>query len=168
MLLSMADATSYMIFPHTLLLAHALLFLSTKHPKHRTYPAANSNIRQPNTQPDRSAYIHITYTHTHTYIIKAIEKRMLVMLSSIVVSDAKQYQACCGRELVQLLEAAKLVLHSWRSQLEHDCTRGSIGPRLESGVEVAENKAVSTSDKWSAHRTEGGLVWATYKVTALR
>ena len=69
---------------------------------------------------------------------------------------------------MQLLEAAKLVLQSWRSQLEHDCTRGSIGPRLESGVEVAENKAVSTSDKWCAHRTEGGLVWATYKVSALR
>ena len=57
------------------------------------------------------------------------------------------------------------MLQSWRQTLEHDCTRGSISPRLESGVEVAENKAVATSDKWGGHKLQGGLVWATYKVT---
>ena len=48
--------------------------------------------------------------------------------------------------------------------LEQHCTQGSINPCLQSGVEVAENKAVATSTKWSAHKSEGGLQWATYKV----
>lgn len=71
---------------------------------------------------------------------------------------------CFARELAKLLESTTAVLQSWRRTLEHDCTRGSISTRLDFGVEVAENKAVATSDKWSAHRLEGGLVWATYKV----
>lgn len=59
-----------------------------------------------------------------------------------------------ARELAKLLEAAMVVLQSWRSMLEHDCTRGGIGPRLECWVEVAEKKSIATFDKWGTRLKE--------------
>ncbi|DBA74384.1 TPA: hypothetical protein ACH3X1_011148 [Trebouxia sp. C0004] len=68
-------------------------------------------------------------------------------------------------ELAKLQVAAKELLASWKFMLEHDCTQGSISPRLLSGAEAAENRAVSTQAKWGAHKKDGGYYWATYKAT---
>ncbi|KAL0055055.1 hypothetical protein WJX82_006331 [Trebouxia sp. C0006] len=68
-------------------------------------------------------------------------------------------------ELAKLQAAAKELLGSWKFVLEHDCTQGSISPRLFSGAEAAENKAESTQAKWGAHKRDGGYYWATYKAT---
>lgn len=69
-------------------------------------------------------------------------------------------------ELAKLELAAKTLLAAWKQSLEHDCTQGSISPRLHSGADVARNRAVATQGKWGAHKREGGLYWSTYKVRA--
>ena len=68
------------------------------------------------------------------------------------------------RELAKLQAAAEELLSSWKFVLEHDCTQGSISPRLFAGAEAAENRAESTQAKWGAHKRDGGYYWATYKV----
>lgn len=68
------------------------------------------------------------------------------------------------RELERLLADVKIHLEAWKRQLQHECTQGSISPRLSSGAEAAENRAVATQAKWGAHKREGGYYWATYKV----
>ena len=70
----------------------------------------------------------------------------------------------CFSELAKLEAATKQLLAAWKLGLEHDCTQGSISPRLKSGADVARNRAVATQAKWGAHKREGGLYWSTYKV----
>ena len=72
--------------------------------------------------------------------------------------------AVCFSELAKLRSAAQQSLATWKESLEYECTKGTISPRLASGAGVAENRAVATQAKWGAHKTEGGLYWATYKV----
>lgn len=67
-------------------------------------------------------------------------------------------------ELGKLKSAAKQLLAAWKQGLEHDCTQGGISPRLNLGADAARNRAVATQAKWGAHKRDGGLYWATYKV----
>lgn len=67
-------------------------------------------------------------------------------------------------ELAKLQSAAQQSLATWKEGLECECTQGTISPRLSSGADVAKNRAVATQAKWGAHKREGGLYWATYKV----
>ena len=78
--------------------------------------------------------------------------------------DACQTVLVVCRELEKLQSAIKQLLAGWKDTLEYDCTRGTISPRLLSGAEMAANRAVTTQAKWGAHKREGGLYWATYKV----
>lgn len=73
----------------------------------------------------------------------------------------------CSSELAKLLAAAKQSLVTWKASLEYECTKGTISPRLHSGADVARNRAVATQAKWGAHKREGGLYWATYKVCSM-
>ena len=73
----------------------------------------------------------------------------------------------CSSELAKLLSAAQQSLVTWKESLEYECTKGTISPRLHSGAGVARNRAVATQAKWGAHKREGGLYWATYKVCAM-
>ena len=73
----------------------------------------------------------------------------------------------CFSELGELQSAARQLLTAWKQSLEHDCTKGTINPRLNQGADVAKNRAVATQAKWGAHKTEGGLYWATYKVHSI-
>lgn len=72
--------------------------------------------------------------------------------------------AVCCSELAKLQSAAQQSLTTWKEGLEYECTKGTISPRLNSGADVAKNRAVATQAKWGAHKREGGLYWATYKV----
>lgn len=72
--------------------------------------------------------------------------------------------AVCFSELAKLQSAAQQSLATWKEGLEYECTKGTISPRLNSGADVAKNRAVATQAKWGAHKREGGLYWATYKV----
>ena len=68
--------------------------------------------------------------------------------------------------LGKLQAAATQLLSTWKQKLAYECTRGTISPRLFSGATAAASRAVTTQAKWGAHKREGGLYWATYKVCA--
>lgn len=81
--------------------------------------------------------------------------------------ELRPTSAVCCSELAKLLSAAQQSLVTWKESLEYECTKGTISPRLHSGAGVARNRAVATQAKWGAHKREGGLYWATYKVCAM-
>ncbi|KAL0020935.1 hypothetical protein WJX79_001191 [Trebouxia sp. C0005] len=125
--------------------------------------------------PQLRAHVHHVTEQGRLHAARSVASGLAQFINTTAMTlvhhgtiNAELQDACHAAfktELAKLQAAAKELLASWKFVLEHDCTQGSISPRLFSGAEAAENRADSTQAKWGAHRRDGGYYWGTYKAT---
>ncbi|KAF6824031.1 tat pathway signal sequence [Colletotrichum musicola] len=82
-------------------------------------------------------------------------------------SDKRNEETCLRSQLAALdrdfAKAVDACVYSVREALAE-----SIYDYFELSIPMASNAAVATASGWGAHRSEGGMFWATYKATCRR
>ncbi|KAA6425538.1 MAG: hypothetical protein FRX49_04435 [Trebouxia sp. A1-2] len=107
--------------------------------------------------PQLRAHVHHVTEQGRLHAARSVASGLAQFINTTAMTlvhhgtiNAELQDACHAAfktELAKLQAAAKELLASWKFVLEHDCTQGSISPRLFSGAEAAENRADSTQAK---------------------